>query len=440
MENALKEELVKKYQWAGKIRFLCFFLLFIFILALKASGGCPYFNSAFLALLFIETIINQPYRFLLNRVDIYKFQYYQILTDIIAITWVLYYMGGLDAPVVSIAYYVVILWAGVVSGTGAVIFTVTASSMLFATVISMEHLGFLSHISYYNYRIPTAQMLSLVLGNISFMFAFGYFSAFSSRVIKMLERKKQEEMLRAAYRLSSAGYLVRTMTHEMLNNLAIIKGNAQILLMKENNDENAKDMLGAMCRLSDTSSSLLSKLSNFSREPEAGLKMLEINGVVKGALELTHPLVKNSKMAIKPFYGVDMPYIMGNEEQLQEVFMVIILNAFDAVSERGELIIETIYEERHNVVDVIFSDNGRGIKLGNLKRLGESFFTTKARGQGIGLGLSTAYDIINRHMGKIMVESIETKGTSFIIELPVVKKGQSGTGMVDSGADKYEKK
>ncbi|MCX5694807.1 MAG: hypothetical protein NT014_06810 [Candidatus Omnitrophica bacterium] len=128
--NSDTKELLEKYRLAGKIRFLSFLLLFLFLLLMKSFGGYAYLNPAFIALMLIEAIVNQPYLFLVNRVNMRRFQYYQMITDIIAISWILYYMGGLEAPIVSIAYYVVILWAGVASTTQAVFFAVITSSLL----------------------------------------------------------------------------------------------------------------------------------------------------------------------------------------------------------------------------------------------------------------------------------------------------------------------
>ena len=149
-DKTLENELIKKYQWAGKIRFVTFFLLFIFFLLMKFAGGYSYLNAALAGLIFVEAVLNQPHAFFLKRVNIFRFQFYQMTTDIIAISWILYYMGGIEAPVISIAYYALILWAGVVSGYRAVLFAVITASFFMSSVVILGHFGILPPISYFN--------------------------------------------------------------------------------------------------------------------------------------------------------------------------------------------------------------------------------------------------------------------------------------------------
>jgi hypothetical protein len=115
LDDTFKAELLQKYKFAGKIRLISFSLLFFYLLLIKYTGGYSYINVTFFAVIFFETILNQPYNFITQRVNIYRFQYFQMAADIIAISWMVYYMGGIEAPVVTLAYYAVILWAGVVS-------------------------------------------------------------------------------------------------------------------------------------------------------------------------------------------------------------------------------------------------------------------------------------------------------------------------------------
>ena len=110
---------------------------------------------------------------------------------------------------------------------------------------------------------------------------------------------------------------------------------------------------------------------------------------------------------------------MADRLQIQQVFMNIILNAYDAMNEahnQSTLIITT--EHVGQTIKVSFSDNGMGIDQQNLKRIFDPFFTTKEVGKGTGLGLSICYGIITSHSGKIYAQSEKGKGTTFIVELP----------------------
>jgi signal transduction histidine kinase len=269
--------------------------------------------------------------------------------------------------------------------------------------------------------MPLAQMFSLLSGNISFFFAFGYFCARSSQVIKFLERKRQEGSLRNAHKLLATGYLMSGTAHDILNHLASIKGYAQVLLERAKEGSNESQMLKAIIDLELRSKEFLYRLARFSRGQAQKFESANLHGIIEDALSLTWPLVRYSKMDVQKMFGTDIPFIMANREQLQEVFVALILNALDAIPTQGTLTIKTAYLEKNNVVEIIFSDTGAGIKREDLNRIGEPFFTTKGPERGSGLGLATAYGIIARHNGKIGVESTPDKGTIFTIQLPIMQ-------------------
>lgn len=419
MNNDANEELVKKYRLAGKIRFISFSLLFFFLLLLKSVGGYSYLSAAFIALILVEAVLNQPYGFIIRRVSPYHFQYYQMAVDIIAISWILHYMGGIEAPLVSIAYYAVILWAGVVSTTQAVFFATTVSAFFFSSIIICEHFGILPFISYYDYKIPTAQMFSVVLGNVSFLFAFGYFSAHSSRVIQSLERKRQEESLRNVHRLSSTGYLVGNTVHDTLNYIASIKGYARILKDAKTIGNDEKEMLESIGKMGDKSYDLLGSLARFSKKKKNIHETTDIHENIEEALKLTWPFMRYSNVILDKIFDREVPLVMADKDELHEVFVALILNTLDATEKEGKLTIKTSFLKEENTVEITFSDTGKGIKPEDLKRISEPFFTTKDSKEGAGLGLTTVYGIIARHKGKIKVESEVGKGTIFTIHLPV---------------------
>ncbi|MFH1622008.1 MAG: ATP-binding protein [Candidatus Omnitrophota bacterium] len=413
------EELIRKYRWAGKIRFLSFLLLLLFLFLMKYMGGYAYLDNVFITLICVEAILNQPYNFLIKRTNIHRFQYYQMTTDIIAITWIIHYMGGLEAPIISIAYYGIILWAGVVSTNAAVFFAVIVSAILFSAIVLMEHFGILPFISYYDYKIPFAQMFSLLLGNVSFLFAFGYFSAHSSDIIKYLQRKRQEETLRNVHKLLATGSLVGRTAHDVLNQLVCIKGYADVLLNDASLSDQVKVMLESIRRSERKGAGLIERLAMFSEKTDREFDAVDIHKVFEDALEVTWPLVRYTKVKIEKKYSLDLPKITANRAQLQETFVVFILNSMDAMSNQGKFIIETKYNKKDDSVETILSDTGAGIKQEDLKHLGKPFFTTKGSGKGLGIGLATAYGIVNRHNGNISVESKLGEGTVFRIKLPV---------------------
>jgi len=420
-EALAQKELIKKYWLAGKIRLVSFSLLLFFLLLMKSMGGYSYLNAAFIALICVEAILNQRYAFIIQKVNIFRFQYYQMAMDIIAISWMLYYMGGIEAPVVNMAYYAVILWAGVVSSVRAVFFAVGLSALFYSSIVVLEHSGFLPFIAYYNYQISAPQMISILIGNVSFFFAFGYFSAHASQMIKFLERKRSEESLKYAHRFLATGYLIEYTVHDALNCLANIRGYAKLLREKQGAAVDEEETIKSIDALGQKSIGLLSRLIRFSKKPSSKRESVSINGVIEETLELTYPLLRYTKIDIDKRLHPHIPLVMGEKDQFQEVFVAIILNSLEAMPDKGTLTIITEPADDIKGVKIIVSDTGIGIKPENVNRIkaGEPFFSTKDSGRKLGLGLVTTYEIVTKHGGTIDIESTVGKGTTFAIRLPV---------------------
>ncbi len=425
MEENARKELIRKYRWAGKIRFVSFLLLFLFLLLMKASGGYSYLNVAFISLILVEAVVNQPYTFFLKNVDIRRFQFYQMITDIIAVSWIVYYMGGVEAPVVSIAYYAVILWAGAVSGPQAVFFAVSASCISFSSVIVLEHFRMLPPVAYFNDRVPAAQMFGLLFGNTAFMFAFGYFSMHSSEIIRSLEKKRQEESLRYTHRLLAAGYLLEGITHDIVNHLAGVRGYAMLLLEQIGNGTNKKEgmdsakVLEKIKELESENIELLSKLSRFSRKHQENRAPTDLNRTIADAAELTAPLARMSNVAVNKIAGENLPLVMADRDQMQEVFVALLLNSIEATPKKGTVTIKTLCPAKSNYAETTVSYPGSGMGQDYLKKISEPFFTAKGLREEASLGFTIAREIVTRHNGTMDIESPPDKGTTVIIRLPV---------------------
>lgn len=127
-------------------------------------------------------------------------------------------------------------------------------------------------------------------------------------------------------------------------------------------------------------------------------------------------------------FAADLPQVMGNGAQLQQVFINIIVNAEQAMVEaHGRGVLRVTTEQMGNVVRASFSDDGPGINPEDMKQLFTPFFTTKEVGKGTGLGLSICHGIITEHGGRIYAESELGKGATFIVELPIGGNNKGGT-------------
>jgi len=164
-------------------------------------------------------------------------------------------------------------------------------------------------------------------------------------------------------------------------------------------------------------------LKDFSHIDEAELKYADINEGIESTLNIVWNELKYKAEVIKE-YG-DLPEIECYPQQLNQVFMNLLVNAAQAIEEKGQIRINTFSEDDH--IHIQISDTGMGIPQENLSRIFEPFFTTKEVGKGTGLGLSMSYGIIQKHQGKIDVKSQVGKGTTFTIELPVQAARKEGT-------------
>ncbi len=169
---------------------------------------------------------------------------------------------------------------------------------------------------------------------------------------------------------------------------------------------------------------LILNLKNFSRLDEADFKPTDINENIETTLKIAGHMFKGGIQVIKEFSQV--PLVQAFPAQMNQVFLNLITNAVHAVDERtGRITIKTMHQGNSVVIKVI--DNGKGIPPENLKKIFDPFFTTKPVGQGTGLGLSIAYKIIEKHGGKIEVQSQVGRGTEFTITLPVSGSAQLST-------------
>ena len=156
-------------------------------------------------------------------------------------------------------------------------------------------------------------------------------------------------------------------------------------------------------------------LKDFAHPGEDDQKISDINKSLDSTLNIVWNELKY-KAEITKNYG-DLPLVKCYPQQLNQVFMNILVNAAQAIDDKGEIKISTGNEDEH--VKITISDTGQGIPETNLSKIFDPFFTTKEVGKGTGLGLNVAYNIINKHNGTIEVESILGRGTTFSIRLPV---------------------
>ncbi|EIJ40999.1 histidine kinase,CBS domain-containing protein,histidine kinase [Beggiatoa alba B18LD] len=174
----------------------------------------------------------------------------------------------------------------------------------------------------------------------------------------------------------------------------------------------------------DQISEIVLNLKDFSRLDQARTTVACLNECLESTLIIAKNLIKN-RVTIKKDYDSTLPKIYCSPSQLNQVFLNLISNAVQAMSEKGTIWLKTFADKE--AVHVIIQDNGKGIPPDVLPKIFDPFFTTKPIGEGTGLGLSISYQIIQQHNGKIRVNSKMGVGTRFTISLPYKQTKQSIT-------------
>ncbi|GAB4542131.1 MAG: sensor histidine kinase [Thermodesulfovibrionia bacterium] len=229
------------------------------------------------------------------------------------------------------------------------------------------------------------------------------------------EIKKLEEGIARSERLAALGRLAAGVTHEIGNPLTSISSFVQIL-KERTHDEFTRDSLETIHYHIKRISDIMGQVSQLSRLPEMEIKECDINSIINSTLEIIKYDKKTKGIELKKELADKLPPVYVDDGYLSQVFINLILNAVDAMEDRGgTLTIKTMKE--NNYVMVEFADTGVGIPDDYIRSIFDPFFTTKEKGTGLGLPIS--YEIVKRFGGEIRVRSEQGIGSIFSVILPV---------------------
>jgi nitrogen fixation negative regulator NifL len=234
------------------------------------------------------------------------------------------------------------------------------------------------------------------------------------------KEKDEEEKLYLTDRLASIGEMAAGLAHELNNPLTGIMALSQ-LLVNSDIPEEPKEDLQSIHSEAKRAASIVKNVLLFARNNTYENGQASVNEVVKDVLRLREYEEKVSNIKVVTNLEDNLPAINIDKYQLQQVFLNIILNAEAAIKETNRPGILTVTTERaNNHVNIMFNDNGCGIKKHIMPRIFDPFFTTKDIGKGTGLGLSICYSIVVKHGGKISVKSQVNEGSTFAIRMPIL--------------------
>ncbi|GAC1462461.1 MAG: hypothetical protein NVS2B12_27990 [Ktedonobacteraceae bacterium] len=237
-------------------------------------------------------------------------------------------------------------------------------------------------------------------------------------------REKQEQLVQAG-KLATLGELTTGIAHELnnpLNNIGLFVGNVIDLIELDLTDTETERILqelqNAMHQVRKATE-IISHLRTFGRAASVSREPVELNQVVRQSILLIQEQLRLRQIEIIQDFPAEDIVVMGNAIQLEQVFINLLTNARDALTDSAQKVITITCTINDTVVDINVSDTGPGIPEGLEQRIFDPFFTTKDVGAGTGLGLSITYGIIKEHQGTIVVENYPGKGATFLIQLPL---------------------
>ncbi|RSK27953.1 PAS domain S-box protein [Bacillus sp. HMF5848] len=227
------------------------------------------------------------------------------------------------------------------------------------------------------------------------------------------ERKKQEQVMRAQDKLATVGQLAAGVAHEIRNPLTSMKGYTEFLQLDEKSEER-QEYLQIILEEIDRVNAIVEEFLLLANPHAVKLENKDIIPILKNVLTLTE--FEARKRDVKFHFMTDHSSIWVNvdEDRIKQVFLNFIKNAIEAMPNGGDIFVKAVLEKGE--LSISIQDTGTGIPKEVLQRIGEPFFTTKKKGNG--LGLMVSFKIIESHNGKVHVSSEENKGTIFNVVLP----------------------
>lgn len=234
--------------------------------------------------------------------------------------------------------------------------------------------------------------------------------------------KVSQAQLVQSGKMAAVGQLAAGVAHEVNNPLQIILSRVQLLMMRNQGQDSLVQDLQLIEANVKRISRIIRSLLDFARHNsgEEDWKTVELMPLIEQTAELMRHLMEKSGIALTVTnHAGESPILYGNVGEIEQVFLNLLINALQATPKNGRIDITAVKAGEHVVVRV--SDTGKGIAPENLSRIFEPFFTTRENQGGTGLGLAIISGIVEKHRGKIEVESIEGEGTTFILTFPIEK-------------------
>jgi len=239
---------------------------------------------------------------------------------------------------------------------------------------------------------------------------------------RVAELQRTQAQLVQSAKLAALGELVANIAHEFNNPLTSIVGYASELRLSLPDGDPRRDEVMIIEGEALRARKIVRDLLDFSRQRAPALEAVYVNPLLSRVVSILRHQARIANVELEEEYGVDLPTVHADADQLRQVFLNLVTNGLDAMPDGGRLRITTglVEEEGASWVEIAVRDTGGGIAPDNLSRVFEPFFTTKPEAKGMGLGLSVSQGIIQSHKGQIFVESELGGGSTFRVRLPTM--------------------
>jgi PAS domain S-box-containing protein len=247
----------------------------------------------------------------------------------------------------------------------------------------------------------------------------GIFSDLRETLKMRRELEESRTQLLQAEKIASLGRLAAGVAHEINNPLAGILIYAELLTRDLAEDNEGRKYLEEIIQQTMRCQQIVTRLLEFSRQSLGQKTLFDLNYTLSRCMELISHQALFHNIEIHQQLDPELPQIIGDPGQLQQVFTNLLLNAADAMQGQGKIVITSRLNPQQDGVILTFADTGPGISPEIREKIFEPFFTTKPPGKGTGLGLSIVYGVMQRHGGSIEVDCPPGGGTTFTIRLPL---------------------
>jgi hypothetical protein len=234
------------------------------------------------------------------------------------------------------------------------------------------------------------------------------------------ERANLEEQLRLSEKMAAIGLLAAGVAHEVNTPLTGISSFTQMLLERSDPADTRTQLLEKIEQQTFRAAKIVNSLLNLAKPSTGEMGPVDVNTTINDVLALLEHQFRMSRIQVRKQLADGPVIVRGVEYKLQQVFLNLFLNARDAMPKGGWVSVSSTTEGSDAVVEV--SDTGIGIPSEHLARIYDPFFTTKAEGRGVGLGLSVTYGIVQEHGGSLTCESDVNQGTRFRLVLPLASR------------------